>query len=816
MRKQLLFLLVLASFLNMNAQLGFEFHEISELVDNPYAIFSADIDGDGDLDVLSASTSDDKVAWYENIDGQGTFGEQNIIVNLYETRAVYAADMDGDGDMDVLTASYINSGVFWIENIDGLGTFGSLQLITIFNESVLNVSAADFDGDGDMDVLTADHYEIVWLENVDGAGNFGIEQEIDGNTDGVRSLHAIDIDGDGDLDVVSSEIWSNKIVWYENLNGLGSFGSAQIISLSADYPASIFSADLDGDNDIDVLSASKSDNTIAWYENIDGMGTFSPEKIIDIGLNNDIIAGDIDGDGDNDVIAVTEISNTGLIWFENIDGLGNFGVGQNITGGDSYGFIATDDIDGDGDLDIISAGSAHINWHENLGNVSNEIYGIIRSDLDNNGCDSNDFPISNLLIVTENSSESYATFSLESGLYQLFVQEGDFTTTVSSSIPSYYTTIPASQETVFVGVGGIDQVNFCIEPNQTVDDLNIALYPLSDARPGFNSSYELVYRNVGTTLLTGNINLMFNDSKISFLTASETPSSQTSNSLTFDYDDLSPFQTRTIELTFNVAAPPITEIGDILLFTSEINPITGDFTENDNTFLLDQTVIGSFDPNDIQVLEGDQILLEDADEYLHYIIRFQNTGTAEAIDVRVTNILDPNLDWNTIQLENVSHSNRVEIVDGNQISFIFEDINLPDSTTNEPESHGYIQYKIKPIGTIAIGDSMSNNANIFFDFNAPILTNTVTTTVVEILGVYEATIDGLSIYPNPSDGILNIKSNVPIVQVHIHNQLGQLVLEENNFEGIETIQIDNLNQGLYFVQLKDANSNSGIQKLLKN
>lgn len=120
-------------------------------------------------------------------------------------------------------------------------------------------------------------------------------------------------------------------------------------------------------------------------------------------------------------------------------------------------------------------------------------------------------------------------------------------------------------------------------------------------------------------------------------------------------------------------------IDDALNFTVTINPNIDDFTENDNVFELNQTVIGFFNPNDINVLEGYQILLADIDEYLHYVIRLQNTGTANAINVVVTNDLDLNLDWDTLQLENISHDNNVVIKNGNKIEFIFENINLIDS-----------------------------------------------------------------------------------------------------------------------------------------
>src|SRR5690606_17827837 len=129
-----------------------------------------------------------------------------------------------------------------------------------------------------------------------------------------------------------------------------------------------------------------------------------------------------------------------------------------------------------------------------------------------------------------------------------------------------------------------------------------------------------------------------------------------------------------------------------------------------NEVTLEQVVIGSYDPNDIQVLEGPEILVGDLDNYLHYIIRFQNTGTASAINVQVTNRLDPNLNWETFQILETSHPADIRITNGQFATFTFNDIYLPDSTTNEVASNGFIAYKIKPLSTLQVGDIMSNTA----------------------------------------------------------------------------------------------------------
>ena len=795
--------------------------ELTTNVAGAWKVFSADIDGDGDMDALSASRDDDTVAWYENLNGLGNFGEQQIITkDAFYLLAINVADIDGDGDMDVLSTSQNDNKIAWYENLDGLGNFGPQQTVTTAHQNPFIVEVNDMDGDGDLDVISYRSILVFWIENMDGLGTFGTSHSVLGdNSGGIRSVHTADINGDGDIDILTGNDQDDTVTWSEN-DGLGNFGAPQIVSNTLLYFNVVHSSDIDGDGDIDILSGRE--DILAWHENLDGLGNFGAPQMITNQLHNttSIVSEDMDGDGDLDVLTSSRSDNK-IAWYENLDGLGLFGVQQLIDDAalETFSVFATD-IDNDGDIDALSAcfTNEKIAWYENLGVFSsNEINGTVQIDINANGCDQNDIAMENIMITTNNGTDTFSTFTLANGAYQLFTNEGDFTTRISSSLPTYFNSDPISHDSNFIGFGNTDTADFCAIPAAAINDLNISIYPIVDARPGFDAEYQIVYRNIGTTVLSGAVELDFDGTRLTLDFASEPVSSQTSNSLTFDYSNLNLFETRTINVIFEVATPPTTEIGDVLTFVGTVNPITGDNTENDNVISFNQTVVGSFDPNDIRVVEGPQILLENIDEYLHYIIRFQNTGTAEAVNINVTNELDANLDWETFQIETMSHDNRVEIVNGNQVNFIFDDINLPDSTTNEPESHGYIEYKIKPISSISIGDSMLNQASIYFDFNPPIVTNLVTTTVVEILGVNDSAQEVVSIYPNPTNGILYINSNTTIIKAQIYNQLGQLVFSENNPEGIDTdsINIKGLSIGLYFIILEDNKGVSNIQKILK-
>ena len=339
-------------------------------------ICAADLDGDGDYDVLSASFNDSTIAWYEN-DGSGLFGaQQTISTDALMAAAVYAADLDGDADLDVLSACAGDSTIAWYEN-DGSGTFGAEQIITVHADYAFSVYAADLDNDGDYDALSASSNDdkIAWYEN-DGAGNFGVQQVISLDADSPTYVYADDLDNDGDQDVLSAAY--NEIAWYEN-DGDGTFGPIRVISdADVDGPTSTHTADLDLDGDQDVLSSSNFDDKIAWYEN-DGDGNFGAQQVITLDADNaqSVYSADLDGDGDQDVLSASSIDDK-IAWYQN-DGAGNFGAQQVIETGDRGLFIVrAADFDLDGDQDVFATAPNdifnppdidEILWYANLSNV---------------------------------------------------------------------------------------------------------------------------------------------------------------------------------------------------------------------------------------------------------------------------------------------------------------------------------------------------------------------------------------------------------------------------------------------------------------
>lgn len=444
------------------------------------------------------------------------------------------------------------------------------------------------------------------------------------------------------------------------------------------------------------------------------------------------------------------------------------------------------------------------------GGSFNTVTGAVTTD-----CNGANVGVNNQKIAFTNGSQSGFVFTNYGGGYTFYTGTNPLTVTPQLLHPEYFTVSPANYTYNFTGSGATEIANFCLAPIGSHPDLAITVYPLSNARPGFNPHYMINIANNGNQVQSGTVTFTYNGTLMQYVDSFPAASAWTANSVTWNVADLAPNGRRNFELVLHLNSPqqiPPANMGDVLNFQAAISSVLTDETPNDNQFSFNQTVVNSFDPNDKIVVEGTQIGIDKIDEYLHYIVRFQNTGTVAAENIVIKDLLDNNLDWSTLQMESGSHPFKSTLTSGNRLEVFYDNINLPASSIDEERSHGYIAYKIKPKNTLVINDVISNTANIYFDFNYPIITNTVTTTVTA-LGISANENSWFTLSPNPTNAVVNLSvfNNQTIAKTTVCNLVGQTVLV---FGSQNTIDISSLNNGIYFITV-ETNAGKATRRIIK-
>ncbi len=417
-------------------------------------------------------------------------------------------------------------------------------------------------------------------------------------------------------------------------------------------------------------------------------------------------------------------------------------------------------------------------------------------------CDPTDIGVPNLKLNVNNIANLQFYTNL-AGFYKIYTPVLNNTIQQLGLVEnnSFFNVTPASTTVNFTGYNNVQMHDFCVSPTGTNNDVEVIIIPLTNARPGNNNQYKIIYRNKGTTILSGSVVFNYNSLIQDFVSASITPVTTTPGQVSWDYINLVPFESRSCIVTLNLNTPletPPVNGGDHITFTAQINPIPADVVPADNIFTLEQTVVNSMDPNDKTCLQGTSIAETMIGEYVTYMIRFENTGTDVAQNIVVTDIIDTSkFDIQSIETVDASHAYRKEVTDGNLVSFYFENINLgfPPSTLR----YGYVVFKIKTISTLTAGDSFSNTANIYFDYNAPITTNTFVTNI-QNLGIDPTEgRNNVVLYPNPVKDVLSFETLENIVKIEIYDINGRII----NVLGVanNTVSLSGLSTGTYIVKI---------------
>jgi hypothetical protein len=293
------------------------------------------------------------------------------------------------------------------------------------------------------------------------------------------------------------------------------------------------------------------------------------------------------------------------------------------------------------------------------------------------------------------------------------------------------------------------------------------------------------------------------------------PSVVAGNTLTWNVSDFASINYSTafhIRLQIDTTAQP----HQFVYFTVTVTSTGGgDINLSNNNLTAGIEVTVPYDPNIKEVFPAGNI--DVSQEWLTYTIHFQNTGTAEAQNVYIDDTLDTNLDASTFQLLAYSHPPLVQTRE-KTIRFNFPNINLPDSNTNEPGSHGYVQYRIKLKNSLPIGTTINNTAFIYFDFNPPVITNTATniiSTNTDSSSIPNPN-SNFSLSPNPATSIVTITVDQSLIgSTATVTDITGRAISNYKLEIINTtLQTESLPKGVYLVTITSNNRFSTTKKLI--
>lgn len=382
--------------------------------------------------------------------------------------------------------------------------------------------------------------------------------------------------------------------------------------------------------------------------------------------------------------------------------------------------------------------------------------------------------------------------------------------------PSQYSLATSSYSNITVASGyGITTYNFPVTvlPHK---DLAITLTPYGPSpRPGFTYINRLTYKNYGSEAINSGILTFTKDSAVTIVGISQAGTIANSNGFSYNFANLLPGEVRYIDITMQVPTIPTVALGQVVT-NGALGVISGTDINSVNDFSnLSQIIIGSYDPNDKIESHGGKILHSSftSNDYLTYTIQFENTGTANAVNVRLNDVLDAKLDETSVRMINASHDYALDRV-GNNLNWKFNGIELEPSVANTAIGKGCVTFQIKPKPGYAIGDIIPNTASIYFDFNPAIVTNTFNTEFVSTLSVANFESESFAVYPNPTNDFLNISSKNSsklINNIVVSDILGKTV-QTNSFNTSKAVlDLSNLNRGVYFVKVESE----GVDKIMK-
>lgn len=424
------------------------------------------------------------------------------------------------------------------------------------------------------------------------------------------------------------------------------------------------------------------------------------------------------------------------------------------------------------------------------------------------------------------------TSSDSDGLFNGVAVQQSWMTSTTVSLPSYYSFIfplsPCFPGAYTFSTLPQNNLDFALQCSSNIDVQCYVGTPPA-ARPGIPFMVSPFVNNTGCDAASGVLTLILDPNVMYDASQSIYPADAVNgDTLTWNYSNLSNLSNgmywnsfmSSIHLTPNTTV----NIGDTLCFHVYSNVPAADINASNNDYSVCIPVVNSYDPNIKEVspagIGPTGLILQSTTEFT-YTIHFQNTGTAPAYNVSIVDTFGSLFNPASLKIIGASHAMTPEWISNNVVRFNFNNINLPDSTSNEPASHGFVTFKIETNNVFPVGTQLTNTAYIYFDFNPAIVTNTTLNTIGEPNAIASVGENALvDVFPNPADETFYISN--PIVstkgyELRIENCIGQIVYETIAREKLHQVDVTAFGNGLYFVHMTDvASGKTVVRKVVVN
>lgn len=718
----------------------------------------ADYDNDGFQDLFIPNGTPDGTgdtnSLYRNLGG-GQFEKittGDIATNVDNSVGSAWGDYNNDGFMDLFVANASNRPNYLYKN-NGDGTF-TKQNTAPFNTHKGNshgCSWLDYDNDGDLDLLvvnSGNQGNFLYRNNGDETFTIIDYELITSTIPNARGVAVADMDKDGDLDVFVSTYGGEQNALFTNNGNSNHWLSVKLVGT--------------------ISNRSAIGATLRVKAQINGAAVWQTRQV---SSQNGM-------GGQNSLIQHIGLGNAAMV--DSIEVIWPSGIRQYLMAQSA-----------DQQLAIVEAQTTTISGRVFVDANENCAYD----------------PGEELIAGVAIKNGSQKVYTNEEGVYSLEVTAGTHTVTLAANdnwAPSCPASIAVNVTDLFAAY---NQKDLAVYSLYQAKDLKVTMGSTAWRR-GFKNNVVITYENNGTqTTYNETLTVAF-DQKIIPMSASEPWTSVADTVYTWQIDSIQAGERYTIEVVDSTSL--MAELGAIATIHAAMSD-DNDHYAADNMFTLTGEIVGAVDPNDILAFpEGagiDHII--PSSQIITYHIRFQNTGNYYAENIVVEDQLPSMLDMESFEMVSASHDYTVEIQD-HKIIWRFMGIKLPDSTRDEPNSHGFIRFTVKPAEHINYGTVLYNEAAIYFDFEKPVITNTVWHTVLSGTTTQE---DQVSVFPNPvrdkttvsildTDGATS--HDKVITQVNVYSLTGNQLMSKQVESEVVVLDCTALPSGLYIIKVTNA------------